>query len=231
MEMEHNKKVFYTEAAYAAGIIILAFGTAIMATADFGVSVVVAPAYLLHLKLSQFFPFFSFGMAEYVLQAMLLMLMILVLRRFRGYYLFSFVTAVFYGLVLDATMKLMVRFVLEDMLTRIIFYLIGILCCSGGVALLFHTYIALEVYELLIKEVAEKYHFNINHVKTVYDCTSCVIAIAMSFLFFGMFHFEGIKAGTILCAPINGWLIGKWSGLYERRWTFQDRFSVRKYFA
>ncbi|MBR7150372.1 MAG: hypothetical protein IKD01_05085, partial [Oscillospiraceae bacterium] len=67
-----EKKVFYTEAAYVIGILGLALGTAFMERPDFGVSMVVAPAYLLHLKISQFFPFYSFGMSEYMLQLVLL---------------------------------------------------------------------------------------------------------------------------------------------------------------
>ena len=62
------KKIFYTESAYVAGTVLLALGTALMEKADFGMSTVVAPAYLLYMKLSQSFPFFTFGMAEYTLQ-------------------------------------------------------------------------------------------------------------------------------------------------------------------
>ena len=39
-----------TELAYVLGLVILAFGTALMERANFGMSMVVAPAYLLHLK-------------------------------------------------------------------------------------------------------------------------------------------------------------------------------------
>ena len=87
-----KKRIFYTEAAYIVGLALLALSAAMMAASDFGVSMVVAPAYILHLEVSQYLPFFSFGMAEYTLQAVLLLLMILILRRFRVSYLFSFVT-------------------------------------------------------------------------------------------------------------------------------------------
>ena len=68
-----------------------------MEKADFGVSMVVAPAYLLYRWLSPAWSFVTFGMAEYCLQAVLLLAMCLLLRRFRVSYLFSFVTAVVYG--------------------------------------------------------------------------------------------------------------------------------------
>jgi uncharacterized membrane protein YczE len=102
-----KKRVFYTEAAYLIGLAVIALGAALMAAADFGMSMVVAPAYLLHLKISRYLPFFSFGMAEYTLQAVLLLVLVLLLRRFKLSYLFSFVTAVFYGLLLDGAMALM----------------------------------------------------------------------------------------------------------------------------
>ena len=78
-----KKPVFFTEAAYAAGLIILALGTAFMERADLGMSMVVAPAYLIHLKVSEFLPFYTFGMSEYVFQAALIIAVALIMRRFK----------------------------------------------------------------------------------------------------------------------------------------------------
>ena len=94
-----GKRIFYCEIAYAIGIVVLAFGTAFMERADFGMSMVVAPAYLIHLKVSQFIPFFSFGMAEYVLQAALLISLSFVMRKVKKSYLLSFATAVVYAFI------------------------------------------------------------------------------------------------------------------------------------
>ena len=57
-------------------------------------------------RVSPVWSFVTFGMAEYCLHAVLLLAMCLLLRRFRVSYLFSFVTAVVYGFVLDAFMVL-----------------------------------------------------------------------------------------------------------------------------
>lgn len=67
-----QKKTFYTELAYLIGVMLLTLGTAMMAAAGLGLSMVIAPAYLLHLKVSQVLPFFSFGLADYSLQVVLL---------------------------------------------------------------------------------------------------------------------------------------------------------------
>lgn len=225
-----KKKIFYSELAYVSGLMILAIGTAFMEKANFGMSMVVAPAYLIYLKLSQIFPFFSFGMAEYILQGMLLLLMMLVLRKFRLSYLFSFVTAVVYGFVLDGSMWIVSLIPGASMAARIAYYVIGFLGCGLGVSLLFHTYISPEAYELWVKEMSARRGIDIHRYKTGYDCVSCLIAVFLSFLFFGFGHFEGVKLGTIICALLNGYAIGKFANMLEKMWEFKDGLSLRKFF-
>lgn len=225
-----GKKVVWSEAAYVIGIVVLALGTAWMERADFGLSMVVAPAYLLHLKIAQYIPAFSFGMAEYSLQAVLLVILSLFMRKFKPIYLFSFVTAVLYGFTLDAAMLLVALFPLTAWIGRAVFYLIGMLLCAIGVSLLFHTYIPPEAYELLVKEVSAKSQVEIHVIKTAYDCLSCLAGIVLSFAFFGLWHFEGIKLGTVICALVNGFLIGICSKMIESIFDFQDALDLRKKF-
>ena len=231
MNLMKKKPVLYSEAAYALGIVILALGTALMEKADFGMSMVVAPAYLLHLRLVESFPFFSFGMAEYMLQGVILVLLAAIMRRFRRAYLFSFVTAVVYGLTLDAMLALAGALPAGGFALRALWYALGMGVCSLGVALLMKTYISPEAYELFVKEIAAATGKPIPRVKTIYDCASCAIAVAMSFAFFGVGHFEGVKLGTILCALINGTLIGGIFDVLHRRCELRDALPLRKYFA
>ncbi len=224
------KKTFFTEAAYLLGIGVLALGTAFMERANFGVSMVVAPAYLLHLKISEYLPFFSFGVAEYALQAVIIIVLALILHKKKLSYLFSFVTALFYGFLLDQFMAVIALVSYDTMIFRVICYIAGMLLCATGVSLLFHTYISPEAYELFVKEMSAKLHVDINRFKTIYDCTSCVISILLSFLFFGFGHFEGVKWGTVICAILNGWFIGRITILCEKIFEFRDGLSFRKYF-
>ena len=217
-----QKRTFYTELAYVVGLVLLALGTALMEKADFGVSMVVAPAYLLHRKISESLPFFSFGMAEYALQAVLLIALSLVLRRFRRAYLFSFVTAVIYGFTLDGCMYLVGLLPFAGLAYRIVCYVLGMLVCAGGVSCLFHTYLPPEAYELFVKEMSRHLGADIHKTKTVYDCVSCLIGVLLSFAFYGLWHFEGVKWGTILCALVNGWMIGQVSRLLEHAFDFRD---------
>ena len=230
-KIENNKKgVFYTELSYVFGILALALGTSLSERADFGMSMIVSPAYILHLKISDYLPFFTFGMAEYCLQALLLIILAVVIGRFKKMYLFSVVTAVVYGFTLDGFV-LLIRLIPETgIMGRCLFFAGGVLLCALGVSLVFHTYIAPEAYELLVKELAIKYNWEMHKVKFVYDWISCFISIILSFAFWGFWHFEGVKAGTLVCALLNGPIIGLYGRFFERHFEFKDALKLRKYF-
>ena len=226
------KKTFYSELAYVFAIVFLTLGTALMEAADFGVSMVVAPAYLAHLKLAEIGAgsFFSFGTCVYLWQLLLLILGSLVLRRFRLSFLFSFVTALIYGTVLDGMVALVGLLPFAGMAARFVYYVIGLFSCAVGVSLMFHTYISPEVYELLVKEISAKFGWKITKVKTAYDCCSCLLGVVLSFAFFGFGHFEGVKWGTIVCALVNGFIIGQCSKFFDKRWNFPDGLKLRRLF-
>ncbi len=225
-----KKRTFYSEASYLIGLFILAFATAMTEAADFGVSMVVAPAYLLHLKISEFLPFFTFGMAEYTFQAFLILLITIILKKFKFSYIFSFVTAVLYGLLLDASMMIIDNIPINSFAFRVIIFAIGVVLCAFSISLLFHTYISPEAYELFVKEISTKYGFNISKFKLAYDVASFVISVIISFAFFGFGKFIGINTGTVISAFVNGPLVGIFGKLLEKHFNFKDKFKFRKYF-
>lgn len=225
-----KKGVFYTELSYVLGLIIMAFAAAFTEKADFGMSMVVAPAYIIHLKVSQFLPWFTFGVSEYCFQGLLIIITVIVMRKFKRSYLFSFVTAVLYGTLLDLAMRIIETVPDDAFYLRVIWWTVGTVLCSLAVSLFFHTYISPEAYELIVKEISGKFGLNINKVKTSYDCISSVLGIVLSFAFFGLWHFEGVKLGTIVCAVINGFLISRFTKLLESKFEFKDKLKLRKWF-
>ena len=225
-----KQKTFYSELSYVVGILLLALGGALTERAGLGLSMVVIPAYISHVLISQTHSFFTFGMAEYTLQAILLIIMMLILRKFKLSYLFAFITAVFFGLMLDFFMLFTTQIPNESLAVRIVLYVPGIVITSAGVSLVFHTYISPDVYELFVKEVSAHFHKNINHFKTGFDITCLVISIILSFVFFGFGNFVGVGVGTVICAFLNGFMIGRFSKLFEKLFVFKDLMPFRKYF-
>ena len=126
-----------------------------MTYGGWGMSMVVAPAYILHLAISPYLSFLSFGMAEYVLQTLVLILMMLILRRVKLTYFLSFIVAVFYGFVLDGGIYL-TSFLPQGLFIQTIAYILGALISCGSIALLFSSYLPHEAYEMFVKEMAKK---------------------------------------------------------------------------
>lgn len=224
-----KKKVFYTEFAYVIGLITMAFGAAFMEKADFGLSMIVAPAYLIHLKVAELLPWFTFGIAEYFFQGLLIVITVLLMRRFKITYLFSLVTAFLYGTLLDCAIYLIAPLPDAGFAVRASWYVCGLLLCAFAVSLFFHTYLSPEAYELIVKELASKLG-HIDKIKTVYDLSSLLLSVTLSFLFFGFGVFKGIKWGTLICALVNGFVISCFTKLLERAFEFKNKFRIAKYF-
>ena len=85
------------ELIYVLAVIVLSFATAMLAAADLGMSMVVAPAYIVSLKVKAL----TFGQAEYIVQGMLFILFCVLMKKARRLYFFSFVSGFIYGVVLD----------------------------------------------------------------------------------------------------------------------------------
>ena len=206
-----KKPRFYTEISYILGLSVLALGVAFMEKADFGVSMVVAPAYVLHRAISPSLPFFTFGRAEYC-------------------FLFSCVTAVIYGLLLDVFMALIRPLSFDTTWIRVAGFLLGMVLSSLGVSLEFHTYIAPSVYELFVKAMSDHTKIPIHRFKSGYDAVSFLLGIVLSFLFFGFGKFVGVKLGTVVCTILNGPTIGAIGRFLDKRFTFCDALPFRSFF-
>lgn len=224
---QKTKKAFPMEAAYALGQVTIAFGTALMARADFGVSMVVAPAYLVYLKLAEHISWFSFGLAEYLFQAVLLLVTAAVIGKFKKKYLFSVASVIIYGVLLDLFMLVAGLIPTAELWVRIVIFAAGSISVAVGVAFMFNTYLSPEVYELAVKEIAEKFGFDVGKTKMVYDVASLVLAVVMSFLFFGWWKFEGIGFGTLINALTNGPMITFLNKLYRKKFEFVRKVNFK----
>ena len=214
-----------SEAAYFAAIILLSLAVAVLSAADFGISMIVAPAYLLSLKTG----FLTFGQAEYIIQAGIFIVLCIVLRRFRFVYLFSFATCLIYGLVLDLWRKIpffnpqITPPGSMDMYLRIIMFLLGTVLTSFSVALFFKTYLYPQVYDFFVKAVSCRYAIKLSLLKTAVDMSCLAASVIMTFCFFG--RIEGIGWGTLIMALINGTVIGFFSKVLDRIFDFQPAFK------
>lgn len=215
------------ELTYLAANVILSLAVAMMTAADFGISMIAAPAYMLHL-FSQGWSAFSltFGQAEYVVQGLLFVLFCVLMRRFNPLYLVSFGTGLLYGGILDLW-RLIPCFATGAALSvpvRIVFFAIGELITALAIALIFKTYIYAQIYDFFVKGVVEKYRLPQTKFKVAYDVAFLLIALIMSWTMFGTLLGHGIGIGTLIITAVNGVLIGGAGKLLDRFFVFEPTF-------
>lgn len=200
-------------------MILCPLGVCFTIKSAFGVSMIEAPVRMLYLKLSEIFSWYTMGTSEYVLQAVLLIAMCIFIRRFKWKYLLSFVTAFLYGWILDGWLWVFGGEAAGTIPARIAYAVAGCITVSFAVAMFFRTWLPLEVWELFVKEVSERFGWKITKVKWIYDLSSLTAGIILMLVFFGEFRPEEIGIGTIVTTFVNAPLIGLFGKLQDSFWN------------
>ena len=225
MEKERKRLVVSSEGMYLLTNLLCALGVAVVTAADFGVSMIVAPAYILSLKV----PFLTFGQAEYVVQGLLFIVLCFLMKKVKLIYFASFNTCFLYGAFLDLWRLIIPAFSPEVIAAgstplplRIVYFVFGTLLTQAAVALYFRIYIYPQVYEFFIKCASVRFKTDTTKVKIVYDFTSLTLSVVMTLLFFG--KFTGIGVGTIVTTFVNGVGIGFFGKVIDRYLEFCPSF-------
>lgn len=200
------------------GIIFVALGVAFCSKADLGVSMIAAPAFVISDAISSIFSFFTVGVTEYILQGLILIILCVVVRRFHWKYLLAFAVAVIYGYTLNLFIWMLSGIEFNEVWLRWVMLIVGDIITAFGVACFFRTYMPLQVYELFVAEVADRFGFTIAKTKFWFDMTLLALSILLSVVLFtdiktfdwGTIYyssFHSIGLGTLVTTAINSPLI------------------------
>ncbi len=215
-----------SELVYVIATFLLSLAVAMHAAADFGLSMIVSPAYLISLKTG----FLTFGQAEYLLQGSLFIVLCVLLKGFKPLYLISFLSGFFYGTVLDLW-RLIVPHFNPDLTSpqdininiRIVYFIIGLLLTTISIAMFFRSYIYPQVYDFFVKAICEKYNLNIKKFKLANDITFLIVSVALSLIFFN--KLVGVGIGTFIAAFLNGFLINGFGTLIDKYFIIEPKFK------
>lgn len=224
--MGFKKITLSSELMYFVATVVLAFAVAMLTAADFGVSMIVAPAYIFSLK----FNFFTFGQSEYIIQAIVFILFCVIVKRIKLIYFTSFLSCLVYGAVLDlwrvviplfnpnVTSPESIPFVI-----RIMLFIIGELLTAFSIAMFFRSYIFPQVYDFFVKCICEKFSVNKTRFKIIFDFSFLALAVILSFAFFGTI--KGIGVGTLVIVCVNGLLIGFFGKVIDKFFVIKPSFE------
>jgi uncharacterized membrane protein YczE len=217
------------------GIIFVALGVAICSKANLGVSMIAAPTFVVQEAVIELWSGFSVGVVEYLVQGLVLIILCLCVRRFNWRYLLAFLVAVIYGYTMNFFLWLLGGVSFDAVWLRWVMLILGDVITAFGVACFFHTYLPLQVFELFVAEVTDRYRLELHRVKTVFDISLLVISVSLSLILFGdvaefdwrtiyynSFHSLGL--GTLVTTLINAPLINLMSRIISRVFDDSARF-------
>lgn len=206
-----------SEAVYVIAMLCISFSVAMVSAADFGVSMIVASAYVI----SERAAFLTFGQAEYIVQGLLFAVFCILMGRVRLTYFCAFLTSVLYGALLDMWRAVIPHFNPSlfapgsmHVALRIAYFTLGMFMTAFAVALFFKTYICPQVYDYFVKALSEKYGVKCTKFKACFDAGCLVTACALSFVFFH--RLVGIGIGTVIMTILNGVIIGAFGKLLDK---------------
>ncbi len=209
------------------GVIFVALGVAICSKADLGVSMIAAPAFVVHDAIAPLWSGFSIGTTEYIIQGLMLIVLCIAVRRFNWRYLLAFVVAVIYGYTFDFFSWVLGTAPFDAVWLRYVMLIVGDIVTAFGVACFFHTYMPLQVHELFVAEIASRFNIGINKVKRVFDISLLALSLVLAFTLFGdvatfdwstiyYTSFHSIGLGTLITTLINSPIIALMSKLIDK---------------
>ena len=223
------------ELLWALGVLFVALGVSICSKADLGVSMIAAPAFVVSEAMLPLWSALNVGVMEYIIQGVLLILLCVIVGRCNWRYFLAFAVAVLYGYVLNLFLWLIDGLQIQHLWQRWVMLLVGDAVTAFGVACYFRTDMPLQVYELFVAEVADRFSLELSKVKWVFDCILLVLSIALAFVLFGdaasfdwssigSASFHSIGLGTLVTTMINSPLIKLWGSVIDRLFDPTPRF-------
>lgn len=208
------KKIHRTaEIMWLLGIVFIAFGVAICSKADLGVSMIAAPPFILSGAFQNLVPWLTVGVATYLVQGVLVVLLCLVVRRIKWQYALAFLVGVLYGYTLDLFLWMITDFNPQGLVLRWVVLIVGTFVCGFGVACCFRTYLPAQVFEVFVTEFADKYKCSADRVKWIFDLS----LLAFSGLLAWMTDcYQGVGLGTIVTTAVNAPFILFWGKIIDR---------------
>jgi uncharacterized membrane protein YczE len=215
-----NKKTLKLgEASWIIGNILCALGNCLVSKSKFGLSAIIAPAFILHEKIE----FLSIGFCEYIIQGILLTLCCIIIGKFKPQFIATICNIIFYGAVFDIINALLgfIQPQDDDIPLKILLAIIGTLITSFAVALMLRTYIPPSIYEIFVKEVAVAKGFKLVKTKLVFDASMLALSFILMFTLIGEYRFDFIGILTIISAFLNSILIAWFGKLIDKHLSFE----------
>jgi len=193
--------------SYIIGMVIMAFGVALVIKVDIGV----APGSVIPYSVSKLTPL-SVGMCSALFHIFCLLSQIAVTRRITFKLILQFPLAYVFGYMLDLFLALL-SFELPGMVYRVLFCIAGLFIFSFGIRAVVGADILLAPPDGLARAIGNKLGWPMSKAKLAFDIAVTVIALLLTLALAGN-AFLAVNIGTLICAAGTGPIIGLFTKLF-----------------
>ena len=205
--------LFRGELALALAVVFNSFGVVLMLYSGSGISSISSVPY----AFSEVFPFLTLGTWTYLFQAVLILTLMVLRRRFVVSYLFSFVVGFVFSELLDLH-ELWINVLPVNPGWRVLYFVVSYLILCFGIALSNRCKLPIVPTDLFPRELAQITKITYPKVKISFDAICLLVTAGMTLLFLG--HLQGIGIGTVLAALTMGKVIGIMGNWLDRHFVF-----------
>lgn len=179
---------------------------------------------------SEVLPHLSLGTWTYIFQGLLVLILMLLQKRFVLQYLFSFVVGFVFGKLLDAN-ELWINILPSTIWLRILYFVISYLPISFGIALSNRCCLPIIPTDLFPRELSKITGVSYSKIKISFDVICLAVTAAMTGIC--LHHIDGLGIGTVLAAFTMGKVVGLMGDYLDRHVQFvsflqKEHFGKRK---
>ena len=201
---------------FTAGVLLNAFGVALITKAALGTSPISSLPYVLSLR----FPV-TLGQFTFLMNMLFILAQVLLLRRnFRPIQFLQVAVNVVFSLFIDVSMRLLSWMEVGALPMQLLALVVGCAVLGFGISVEVAPRVLMVPGEGIVQAIAAVTVWRFGNVKVGFDAALVATALVLSLLFFH--RLQGLGAGTILSALA----VGRFVNLYNRRLPLISRISA-----
>lgn len=217
-----KKPVLRGELALVVAVIINSFGVVLMLYSGSGISAISSVPF----AFSEVLPQLSLGTWTYIFQGLLVLILMILQKRFVPQYLFSFVVGFVFGKLLDLH-ELWINILPTPLFMRVIYFVISYLLICFGIALSNRCCLPIIPTDLFPRDLSKITGVKYSKIKISFDVICLAVTAAMTGIF--LRHIDGLGVGTVLAAFTMGKVVGLMGDFLDRHVQFTSFLKKHNY--
>ena len=178
-------------------VIMNSFGVVLMLYSGSGISAISSVPY----AFSEVIKNISLGTFTYIFHSLLVLVLMILRRKFVGEYLFSFVIGFCFGKFVDIHAA-WINYLPLTITSRIIYFIMSYFIISFGIALSNRCGLPIIPTDLFPRELSNIIKVSYSKIKIICDLTCLLTTAVLTFIFLG--HVKGLGIGTVFAAFTMG---------------------------